>query len=256
MRYVLFLFPLLLFLACSTDTKLDQNAAENGEAETAEPTPPPTQFHVVVISGMDSDPTEAQIAGKEMRGSGNSGMFQLVGDLKEKGFECSFYNWNGTEAGNGKAEDAPGAKQIADDMTLLAQETDNLEFLLVGHSWGGHTIMDVATLLKENQLVSITKAIVVDPSSTMRGKRAESLPENIPQMDNYYTANTFCWGEWKDEQPRINNVFLGDPENGFCVDGHPNYAGFFDWKAHVATEWDQKIHAAIIEKLEAIRSSE
>ena len=255
MRYVLFLFPLLLFLACSTDTRFDQKAAESGEAETVELTPPPTQFHVVVISGMDSDPTEAQIAGKEMRGLGNSGMFQLLGDLKEKGFECSFYNWNGTEAGNGKAKDPPGAKQIADDMTLLSQETANLEFLLVGHSWGAHAIMDVATLLKENQLVSIAKAIVVDPSSMMRGKRAELVPENIPHMDNYYTANTFCWGEWKDE-PRINNVFLGDPENGFCVDGRPNYAGILDWNAHVATEWDAKIHTAIIEKLEAIRSSQ
>lgn len=226
-------------------------------ADTKDPTPvpkeqpPATNYHVVVISGFESDPTAAQIAGQSMRGSGNSGMFQLKGDLESEGIECSFFNWNGTDAGDIHNKDAGGPARIVSSMIETRDKSNHTEFIFVAHSWGAHTMLDVAAKLQSNSDIKINSSFVIDASSLMRGKRSETLPENIPSMTSYHTANAFCWGPWKNE-PRITNVDLADPENGYTVNGHPNYASTFDTAAHTHAEWDQKIHSDIRKQILAV----
>ena len=236
------LLVVVLFASCS------RTAEVPSATETQQEDPPP-EFHVVVISGFDSDPTPAQIEGGAWPGMGNSGMFQLMGDLKSKGVDCSFYNWNGTDAGHIKDKEAPGAKRIVSDMLSRAASKPNTKFIMVGHSWGGHTLFEVAGELSASSLVNveIVHAAVIDASSLMRGER-KKLPTNVASLDNYFTANMFCWGVWKDES-RVNNIELGDPQNGFMVDGQPNYASSFDTSAHTHAEWDAKLHAEICDNI-------
>ena len=224
----------------------DQPVVDHQEAAV-----PSINYHVVVISGFESDPTDLQIAGQSMRGVGNSGMFQLKGDLESEGIDCSFFNWNGTDAGDIHNEDAGGAVRIASSMIEIQEKNNHTEFIFVGHSWGAHTFLDVATELVSNSDIKINSSFVIDASSFMRGKRKEKLPENIPSLTSYHTANSFCWGPWKNE-PRITNVDLADPENGYTVNGHPNYASSFDTAAHTHAEWDQKIHGDIRKQILAI----
>ena len=242
-RKLLFLSLALLLASCakSPDTASDLSSSD-------EIVLPKIHYHIVVISGFESDPTAEQIAGTSPRRVGNSGMYQLMGDLKAKNFDCSFYNWNGTQAGNIRDKKAPKSKGIAADMLARLEDNPDTEFVLIGHSWGGHTLLEVAAELSENEKAIIKYATVVDPSSLMRGKRVEQLPVNIPILVNYYTGNAFCWGAWKDEE-RVENIELGDSANGFSVDGRPNYGSKFDTHAHTAAEWDEKIHADICKRV-------
>ena len=241
---LLVLIALPVVLSCSRTSSSDKVVIE----KETEPAAIRTKYHVVCISGFESDPTGAQISGKSPRGVGNSGMFQLKCDLVAKGLDCTFYNWNGTDAGSIHDKDAPGFARIASRMREQFQREPNTQFLLLGHSWGGHTLLEVANQLQQESKLKIVHAIVIDPSSLMRGKRIEKLPNNIPSMLNYHTANAFCWGAWKNET-RVKNVDLGDPVNGFSINGQPNYGSAFDTHAHTAAEWDENIHKDVVRRV-------
>ena len=85
---------ILLLCSCSSPDEIVTTQ------KPPEPEEKKTTYHIVVISGFESDPTAEQINGTSFRGHGNSGMFQLKNDLVEKGYDCSFFNWNGTQAGD------------------------------------------------------------------------------------------------------------------------------------------------------------
>ena len=75
------------------------------------------------------------------------------------------------------------------------------------------------------------------------GPPSRRLPINISRAVHYYTHNVYCWGPWSGD--RIHPIDLGDPDLGYCKNGTPNYASNFDFQAHVAAEWDPRIHAEI-----------
>ena len=213
-----------------------------------QPAAPPSTTLVVLISGFKSDPTPAQIAGTSPRGTGNSGMYQLAGDLAAAGCRTMFFNWNGTPAGQGGRKKPPGAAAIVASIRDACAKAKVDRLVLVGHSWGGHTMLDVAHGLAAPPTIAIDLAIGVDPSSLSRGERMKRLPPNICRLTSFSTRNAFAWGAWKGE-PRVENVDLGDPANGFMGPGQPNYAAPLDVPAHNATEWDERIHAAIIKRI-------
>ena len=206
-----------------------------------------TKFVVVIVGGFDSDPTPAQIAGKSPRNVGNSGMFQLMSDLKKSKIECQFFNWNGTAAGQIAQKKPPGAEAIASWIRERASKEPHTKFVIIGHSWGGHTVMEAAVRFNEDDSISIPLTILLDASSAMRGAPPTELPAKIETVANYYTANLFCWGELKIGE-RIDNIFLGDPKRNFMSNGHPKYQSKFDINAHNAAEWDHRIHADIIQR--------
>ena len=219
--------------SCSTDSRNEKEIQNKNE--------PPT-FVVVIVSGYDSDPTPAQIEGTSQRGQGNSGMFQLKCDLEKSGLECKFFNWNGSAAGQISQNQPPGADAIASWMKQRVARDDSTRFVCIGHSWGGHTLIDVASKLKDHDSMSIPLTLLLDASSAMRGSRPSQMPDRIDRVVNYHTGNMFCWGKLKNAN-LVENVNLGDPENGFMVDGFPHYQSKFDIDAHNAAEWDQKIHS-------------
>ena len=200
---------------------------------------------VVVISGMGSDASEAQIQRTAKFRRGNSGGYELMIDFKDAGFETKFFNWNGVEAGKFKTEQGKGPKPIVDFIRESVDRSKPKRLILVGHSWGGHTMLEVAKQLENEPKVKVEMAFSIDASSFSRG-RIDPLPENIEQLVSYYSANLICWGEWK--EPRVKNIFLGDPANGFMKNGSPKYDLKFDTGAHNAAEWDEKIHADIIRR--------
>ncbi|KAA1262610.1 hypothetical protein LF1_51770 [Rubripirellula obstinata] len=199
---------------------------------------------MVVISGFRSDATAEQIARKASRGTGNSGAYQLMVDLEESGCSAMFFNWNGTSAGQFASQKGAGAEGIVRSIRRANIQPGFEQLVLVGHSWGGHTLLDVADLLKRDPTIDVDLAIGLDASSFSRGERMESLPTNIAKLINYFSDNAFTWGEWPDEL-RVRNISLADPANGFVVDGKPDYASKLSWEAHNAAEWDANVHAAI-----------
>lgn len=205
---------------------------------------------VVLISGFRSDASPAQIARTSEFRSGNAGMYELKVDFAKAGFRAKFFNWNGTDAGQFAKQKAPGSAAIEKFIRETIAESKPERLILVSNSWGGHTMLEVAELLRADPMIKISQAFAVDGSSLSRGGRMQTLPTNISKLTSYYTGNTFCWGEWKDE-PRVKNIFLGEPKNGFVVAGQPDYAATFDTSAHNAAEWDANIHADIVKRATA-----
>jgi hypothetical protein len=203
---------------------------------------------VVLIGGIDSDPTPEQIAGTARRGEGQSGMFQLAGDLAAKGLATEYFNWNGTRAGKIK-EKAPFADGIVQWVRDHHAKVPRQRLTIVANSWGGHTAWEVCEGLAETE-IPIELALFVDPSSTGRAKSARPtrLPTCIKSARNYYTRNLFGWRDWPDET-RLINIDLGDPKHGFLVEGGPKYDATFDVKAHIHAEWDQRIHQELVTQL-------
>lgn len=203
---------------------------------------------VVLIGGIDSDPTPAQIAGTARRGEGQSGMFQLAGDLAAKGLATEYFNWNGTRAGK-ISEKAPSSAGIVQWIREHHAKFPRQRLTIVANSWGGHTAWEVCEALAEAE-IPIELALFLDASSTGRAKSARParLPKCIQSARNYYTRNLFGWREWPDEA-RLVNIDLGDPKQGFLVEGGPKYDSSFDVKAHIHAEWDQRIHEELVTQL-------
>jgi pimeloyl-ACP methyl ester carboxylesterase len=236
MRPIAFLSAVLFVLAARLPSCV---------AQVASP-PPPTL--VVLISGFDSDPSPEQLTGKAARGQGNSGMYQLAGDLKRAGFPTLFFNWNGTVAGHYADKNPPGAKAIVSRLRAMHAKEKIEHLVLVGHSWGGHTMLEVAAALEADGEPTVELAIGVDPSSLGRGERADVLPSSIRRLVCFCTRNAFIWGAWEGGAP-VEIVDLGDAAHEFMGDGRPNYAATFDVVAHNAVEWDERVHAAVVERV-------
>ncbi len=205
---------------------------------------------VVLIGGFDSEPTADQIANKAPRGVGNSGLFQLAGDLRQDGVRAEYVNWNGTVAGKIKEQPAPLSKGIAERIRRHHQEHPADRLAIVGNSWGGHTAWEVSTLLAEEPAVPLNLVVFLDPSSVGRFDKSQpdKLPNNIRRAVSFATRNALGWRKWADE-PRSEFVDLGNPESGFLRIPGPAYDSLFDVKAHIAAEWDAAIHKDIHARL-------
>ena len=211
---------------------------------------PSKPIFVVLIGGFDSDPTADQIANKAQRGVGNSGMFQLAGDLRQDGIRAEYFNWNGTSAGKMNEQPAPLSKGIAERIRRQHQVRPLERLAIVGNSWGGHTAWEVSQLLADEPAVPLDLVVFLDPSSVGRFDKSqpEKLPSNIRRAATIATRNALGWRKWADE-PRADFVDLGDPANGFLKKPGPAYDSLFDVKAHVAAEWDFAIHKDIRTRL-------
>jgi len=204
------------------------------------------QAIVILIGGMDSDPTPAQINRTEKKNRGNSGLYQLCCELENGRMVCEYFNWNGSRAGDINKQKVPSAEPIKTRIHEHLDEFPDNRIFLVGNSWGGHTAWQVADeLSREEQPVSIDRLILLDPNSTGEAaqRQPELLPQNVKQAVHYYTHNIYCWGEWTGE--RIEAIDLGDPKLGYSKNGVPAYASPFDFRAHVAAEWDNRVHEEI-----------
>ena len=206
---------------------------------------------VVVISGFRSDASPDQIARRAKRGAGNSGVYQLMVDLERSGCVTEFFNWNGTSAGQFAKQKGPGSEVIASFIRRVSVKPGFDQLVLVGHSWGGHTMLEVAKLLGHAPTIKIHLAVGLDASSFSREERTNRLPSNIEVLVNYYSNNVFCWGEWNDGN-RIKNISLAKPENGFVIDGEPDYASQISLRAHNAVEWDGKLHQHIVKRVQSM----
>jgi len=87
--------------------------------------------------------------------------------------------------------------------------------------------------------------------SGLGSERIKELPDTIQSFVNYHTRNSFVWGPWKDDK-RVQNVDLGDPSSSFAAGNRRNYGAKFDVKAHTAAEWDELIHADIMERIKSV----
>jgi pimeloyl-ACP methyl ester carboxylesterase len=210
--------------------------------------PLPESTLVAIMSGRMSDASADQISNKAMRGQGNSGMYQLMGDLKKAGFTTLFFNWNGTSAGHYNDDHAPGAKAIAAAIRDAYAKHKKEHLVLIGHSWGGHTMLEVAQRLNSEPPIKIELAIGIDPTSFGLGERARQLPSNIGRLVSFRSRNAFGWTSWKDET-RVEPIDLGNPANGYMKNGNPDYAAAFDLTAHNAIEWDERVHAELISRI-------
>jgi pimeloyl-ACP methyl ester carboxylesterase len=226
-------------------------AALPARADEPLPVGHPTRLYCVLIGGMDSDPTPAQIAGTAPRNVGNSGLYQLYQDLRTRQIDAEYFNWNGTRAGEINATPPPLAHGIAGVIREHLQQQPQDRLAIVGNSWGGHTAWEVCEQLYRSELpLAIDHVIFLDPSSTGRSKtvRPEQLPLNVKQATNYFTRNLFVWRSWPGER-RLENIDLGDPEHGYMQNGVPAYQATFNFSAHVAAEWDSRVHREISARL-------
>ena len=98
-------------------------------AETKRVAQPQRSTLVVLIGGMDSDPTAEQIAGKAPRTAGNSGLYRLRSDLQHPQIVTEYFNWNGTRAGQIHSQPAPQSAVIAE---TIRQMSDNIPPRLEG----------------------------------------------------------------------------------------------------------------------------
>lgn len=204
----------------------------------------------VLIGGIDSDPTPAQIDGTAARSEGNSGLYRLAGDIAGRRVISEYFNWNGTRAGKIKTKDPPRARGIAEFIRDHVQKFPGDRIALVGNSWGGHTALEVVQQLGAGSApLAVDLVVFLDPSSTARGAgRPKLLPGNVQRAVNYFTRNVFVWGKW-DAGERIENIDLGDPAKRYMTGGEPPYNLPFDVRGHVAAEWDERIHGEIAEHL-------
>lgn len=219
-------------------------------AESAAPAP----LCVVLIGGIDSDPSPDQIAGTAPRGRGQCGMYQLAGDLRKAGANAEYFNWNGSRAG--QFHQNPGksvgiAKFIRERKSNYPTE----KLAIIGNSWGGHTAWEVCEQLSEPE-VHIDLVVFLDAASTGRAKtpRPPSLPKVIRAARNYHTRNLWGWREWPGDT-RLANIDLGDPIHGFQRPGGPMYDSTFDTNAHIAVEWDPRIHQEVTQLVMSLSHS-
>jgi pimeloyl-ACP methyl ester carboxylesterase len=210
----------------------------------------PPHLLVVLIGGVDSDPTPRQIEGTARRQEGNSGLFQLAGDLRRDGVQAEYFNWNGTRAGRIKDKNSPRAPGIAEFVDRHLQRNPGDRVAVIGNSWGGHTALEVLQQLTERETpLAVDLVVFLDPSSTGRGPpKPKSLPVNANHAISYCTRNAFVWGQW-DAGGRLEYIDLGDPTLGFMHDGQPAYGAKFNTAAHIAAEWDQQIHQDILRRV-------
>ena len=229
---------LLSFAECSAHGVGDQLACR---APTR-----PVHLLVVLIGGIDSDPSPAQIEGTAGRQEGNSGLYRLAGDLTREAVLPEYFNWNGTRAGKITDKDPPRARGIADFIRAHLQKFPGDRVAIVGNSWGAHTALEVLQQLSSPDApVAVGLVVFLDPSSNGRGPaRPKVLPVCVNRAVNYFTHNTFVWGKW-DAGARLTNVDLGDPALEFMSGGNPAYDAKFNLQAHVAAEWDERIHRDI-----------
>ena len=199
---------------------------------------------VILIGGIDSDPSPEQIEGTAPRGRGQSGMYQLAGDLSRQGITAEYFNWNGTRAGQIHHK-APLAAGIADFLCERHDQFPTERLAIVANSWGGHTAWEVCGSMTETG-IQIELVVFLDPSSLGRAaaKRPTALPNTVKAARNYYTRNVFGWRELAG-MDRLTNIDLGDEIHGFQVPGGPKYNAAFDVHAHIAAEWDPLIHSEI-----------
>lgn len=210
----------------------------------------PRHLLAVLIGGIDSDPSPAQIEGTAARKEGNSGLYRFAGDLTRERVVPEYFNWNGTRAGQIRADNPPGARGIAGFMHAHLQQFPGDQVVIVGNSWGGHTALDVARELRQSETpLAINLLVFIDASSTGRGPaKPKALPVNANCAMNYFTHNAFVWGRWEAGK-RLENIDLGDPARGYLINGGPAYNAPIDVQAHVAAEWDEKIHEEIKRRL-------
>jgi pimeloyl-ACP methyl ester carboxylesterase len=210
----------------------------------------PVQLLVVLIGGVDSDPMPAQIAKTAARHEGNSGLFRLADDMARERVLPEYFNWNGTRAGHIQEKDPPRSRGIAEFIRAHLQKFPGDRLAIVGNSWGAHTALEVLRQLSTGEApLAVDLVVFLDPSSTGRGPaRPKVLPVCANQAVNYFTRNSFVWGKW-DAGPRLTNIDLGDPATGFMTRGVPAYNSTFNLQAHVAAEWDEKIHKEIQARL-------
>jgi hypothetical protein len=201
---------------------------------------------VILIGGIDSDPTPGQIEGTAARQEGNSGLYQFAGDVEQELVMPEYFNWNGTRAGRIKDKNPPRAQGIANHIDLHLQEFPGDRIALVGNSWGGHTALEVLEdLVAREAPLAVHLVVFLDPSSTGRGPaKPKALPINVRRGVSYCTRNAFVWGNW-DAGIRLENIDLGDPACGFIRNGQPPYNARFNTQAHITAEWDQRIHEDI-----------
>lgn len=212
--------------------------------------PRPLQLLVVLIGGMNSDPTPEQVRGAAKRMEGSSGLYRLRGDLLQPHVVPEYFNWNGTRAGQMNLSPAPQAAGIAKTIREHCRRWAQDRVAIVGNSWGGHTAREVLEELhRDRQPVRVDLAVFLDGSSAGRGPLpAANIPENVTQTLNIYTRNSFVWGKLGDS-PRLQNLDLGDPQNGFLRRKFPGYGDRFNIEAHIFAEWDERVHAHIRRRL-------
>lgn len=210
----------------------------------------PAHVLVVLIGGVDSDPSPAQIAKTAQRDEGNSGLYRLAGDIARERVVPEYFNWNGTRAGKIKDKDAPTSRGIAAFIRAHLQAFPGDRVAVVGNSWGAHTALEVLQELSAGDApLAVDLVVFLDPSSTGRGPACpQALPVCANRAVSYCTRNSFVWGKW-DAGPRLTNIDLGDPAAGYMTRGVPAYNSAFNVQAHVAAEWDEKIHKNIQARL-------
>ena len=222
--------------------------------DTTPPKPASSPVCAILIGGIDSDPSPEQIQGTAPRGRGQSGMYQLAGDLARQGITTEYFNWNGTRAGNIR-EDAPLSAGIAEFICDRHEQFPAERLAIVANSWGGHTAWEVCRALAEPE-IPIDLVVFLDPSSLGRAaaKRPTVLPESIKLARNYYTRNVFGWRNLP-ETDRLVNIDLGDQKHGFQIPGGPKYNAALDVHAHIAAEWDSRIHEEITQHVVELLNS-
>ena len=212
-------------------------------------------IHVILIGGFVSDPSAKQIEGTSGRG-GNSGMYRLRNDLRQYDHvSAEYFNWNGTRTGEINAPDPPMAEGIAKSVRDYHAQHPHERLIIVGNSWGGHTAREVCEKLAVDPVVPLEHVVFLDPSSLGRvkhGQRAGELPPNVRRATNYYTRHLLSWRHWADE-PRVENIDLGDPKYGFQVAGGPPYNATIDTQGHIWAEWDERIHYDIRRRIAQVR---
>jgi pimeloyl-ACP methyl ester carboxylesterase len=238
-----FFIVLLLAFAASTALHADQNVPRRDSKH-------PAHLLVILIGGADSDPTAAQIDGTAKRHEGNSGLYRFAGDMARERVLPEYFNWNGTRAGNLHEKAPPKSRKIAEFIREHLQKFPGDRVAIVGNSWGGHTALEVLQELSAGEWpVAVDLAVFLDPSSTGRGApRPKALPLCANHAVSYCTRNAFVWGKWN-AGPRLKNIDLGDPAEGFLTQGGPAYNAAFNLPAHVAAEWDERIHKDIQARL-------
>ena len=225
-------------------------AVQPASAQLPNDVPPkrPQHLLVVCIGGADSDPTPEQIAGTAARGDGNSGLYQLCNDLRRDRVVAEYFNWNGTRAGQFMELPPPLARGIALFIREHLQRHPFDALAIVGDSWGGQTALEVARLLLQETPLAIQAMVFLDGGSLLRARKPAGLALNVNRTVNYFTRNGFVWGRLP-EHSSLLNIDLGDKANGYLRDGGPAYDAPFDIRAHVAAEWDGRIHGDIIRRL-------
>ena len=179
-------------------------------------------------------------------------MFQLRDDLRKNKLEAEYFNWNGTRAGELAKEQMPPLSQgIATAIREHLKTRPECRVVLVGNSWGGHSSLEVCQCLSQEPPVRIDLLMLLDPSSAGRTNtpKEEGLPANVQKAALYHTHNAFVWQGWPGED-RVECIDLGNRKNGFMTTPLRAYDAAFNWQAHVAAEWDERIHDDIQRRIQ------